>query len=923
MEGGGLRDINELLLNGYFKTSRAKSSSRSVPAWNSSSLYLTSSHSSTPISNNAPSFLKVSQREPPRERSRSRGPRRPPPPRPTVEDEAISLAKESYKSPRPSYDPPLRGIIDQNPIILEAAVTDAEAARLHAAPCPKEKDDNPERRFVYIPKSDTDSSHSENEAERKRRERRKESRLTPKQEPKKEERREDPRPPIERRRSRQDLPSLETRVPREVPARDIPPQFRRSASAFAATPTEKGETPKVPMPRTPTGEYFLSPEVNRQKDYFGTVQSTPRYPNDMSARQTGTPVDKRNSGSFSGSRPTTPSSDKRNSGNFESGRRSRRNTNEKLTRPRQLSEEYWTRQSDRQASTHSHSDRQSGRSSRSSIHSTKRHDSSSDDDIADSDSDHRRRRHRDHDSRKLRPDTEFDRTTRSQSKSNNSPIHPKPISRHTSPLPSPNVSPSNLPRADQFERSETFPQSRRNSSRPVSPLSAPLESANPARLNPSTASSRPISRPSSAIPIPLSKTPSAAPPASLPIPPARVDVYSPGETRRSPALPQFDDKRPSSANPTASTQPPWQPPSFQPPSNSLEKPAGFVRRHSEDVERGSIAPLPSCPRTTCIRGRNDWLTLPQCPSFDICPSCYDSTIAPTEFRNHFVPAPFRPPETEVLCDFGSSPWYRIAWLLTRKERRRDLKLFYGLANIAANCQPCLGKHDAIRTWHSIIDPKSGQPIRNFDVCYSCVKSIETLLPPIRGIFVRTDHHGLPGAPRVCDLRFDSKRFIQYFDALETTADRADYDGGPPDTRDLASLARRFALVEECQGEKDLTDHRWHIITQLPEFTVCEECFDEVVWPELEERKAIPMMFNKNLQKLPKASCQLYSPKTRGIFRIAVDSDDYKMLAAKARERKVRENAFKKELVELRRQSKGNPGAAKEIERLREEWGNWE
>jgi hypothetical protein len=176
---------------------------------------------------------------------------------------------------------------------------------------------------------------------------------------------------------------------------------------------------------------------------------------------------------------------------------------------------------------------------------------------------------------------------------------------------------------------------------------------------------------------------------------------------------------------------------------------------------------------------------------------------------------------------------------------------------------------------------------------------------------------------VCDLRFDSKRFIQYFDALETTADRADYDGGPPDTRDLASLARRFALVEECQGEKDLTDHRWHIITQLPEFTVCEECFDEVVWPELEERKAIPMMFNKNLQKLPKASCQLYSPKTRGIFRIAVDSDDYKMLAAKARERKVRENAFKKELVELRRQSKGNPGAAKEIERLREEWGNWE
>ena len=253
-----------------------------------------------------------------------------------------------------------------------------------------------------------------------------------------------------------------------------------------------------------------------------------------------------------------------------------------------------------------------------------------------------------------------------------------------------------------------------------------------------------------------------------------------------------------------------------------------------------------------------------------------------------------------------------------------MKLFYGLANIASTVPQCLGKHEAVRQWHSILDPKTGNPIRNFDVCYSCVKSVEILLPPIRGIFVRTDSHGPPGAPRVCDLRFDSKRFIQYFDALETTADTANNDeDGLPDTRHLASLVRRWALIEECQHDTELIDRRWHIITQLPEFTVCEECFSEVVLPELEEGKAIPMMFNKTLQRIPRASCQLYSTKMRGIFRLAVDANDYKLLASRARERKALETAYKTNMTELKRQSKANPMVAQESKRIAEEWRKWE
>lgn len=294
-------------------------------------------------------------------------------------------------------------------------------------------------------------------------------------------------------------------------------------------------------------------------------------------------------------------------------------------------------------------------------------------------------------------------------------------------------------------------------------------------------------------------------------------------------------------------------------------------------------------------------------------------MAPTEFHAHFVAAPAKPPHEEVLCDFGNQPWYRIAWLLTRKERRRDLTLMSSLANIAATTPPCMGKYEAVRKWYSIIDPDTSHPIRNFDVCLACVKSIEILLPSLKGVFVRTDRKYPPDLPRVCDMRFDSKRFIHYFDALETAADLASDSRYPPDTTDLASLVKRLACLPECPRDTTLSNSYWYIITQLPDFTVCPECFDEVVLPSLGKGKAIPAMFNKAMQRKEAASCQLYSERMRGLFEKAVDGSDYKLLAAKARERRAKEVQCKKEVAEL----KGVKGGEKEIKRIEGEWAKWE
>jgi len=256
-----------------------------------------------------------------------------------------------------------------------------------------------------------------------------------------------------------------------------------------------------------------------------------------------------------------------------------------------------------------------------------------------------------------------------------------------------------------------------------------------------------------------------------------------------------------------------------------------------------------------------------------------------------------------------------------------LGLFYQLAEIADKLEPCLWKHEAIRKWHSIIDPKTGHPIRNFDVCNSCAKTVEALLPSLRGIFVRNDANVPPGSSRICDLRFDSNRFIQYFDALETTADSTDSAYGKPDIRHLANVVRRLSMIEECQRDEDLTDCYWHVITQLPQFTVCPECWDEVVRPELEKRKAIPAMFNKVQQRLPRSSCQLYSKRMRDIFKTAVDTDGYMFLATNARERKAIEIGYKAKLAELRRSVRAaGPNTVAdewEIERITEDWRKWE
>lgn len=838
-------------------------------------------------------------------------------------------------------DPPLKGTIDQQPVILESEVSTADAAKLHTKinaeldAEPKDATTN-ERRFVFIPKSDTRSSnrHGDEDKQRKTSTGTKDSKTAAGESLKRNGPRYDSSvPSLERRRSRTDLPALETKL-------ESPP-FRRSTSAYAYTPTSSNESAKTARPAA--ADFLLSPESipykgqGRGKVYFDAPVTTPRQHSvGGPLNRASTPLgEKRRSGGSQAGTPTgSPILEKRSSGGFDAYGRVKYDNPEKLTRPQQLSGEEGTRRSDRHSSTQS--DRldlgEDGRNSRKSpAQSSREYYTESDSDLADSsDSEpekrrrkHRHHKHRRHQDASLRPEDDRDRHS---TRSTRSSVEAKPSGRYASPLPSPKVSPSQLPPVDRKDTlRDNFPSSRdarksssKPDSRPVSPNSPYDTHSSVSTLDVSRQKQSGRSRSRRSSPVDVSGTRTAGIlPSTLPIPiPTRIDLHSPGETRRSPSIPQFDgDSRPAGPNASAA-KPDWQPPQFKPEdSQHLEQPVGSYRRYSQDIEDGNIAPLPPCPRIAPVAGKIDWLTLPKCPSFNICPSCFESTMAPTEFKHHFIPAPMRSVREKIACDFGSQPWYRIAWLLTRQERRRDLKLFYELAEVSDTTALCVGKHEAIRKWHSVPDPDNGLPVRNFDVCIHCVRSIEVLLPSLRGVFVRTDHLGPPNLPRVCDMRFDSKRFIHYFDALETMADVASNTRHPPDSRKFAALARRFASLPECPLDETLEDSRWYTITQLPEFTVCAECFEEVVVPGLKKKKAIPLMFNREMKNVGSASCQLYSARMRELFLEAVDGSDYKMLAAKARERRAAEIAWKKSL-ETNGHQKGSTG---EKDKAAREW----
>jgi hypothetical protein len=179
-------------------------------------------------------------------------------PRPFVEDEMKSLPRESSTSHIPSHDPPVPGIVDQHPIVLEACVTTAEVTILQAQLFSTETNTNTEGPPASIPNSDTYSPRTtETEAEEgtdSTTEYNPIASLQP-DPPKKFENRDTGRPPTERRRRRQDLRSLETKIHKSEFKKELKKRQQESTSSWILRflkPPPQRPAQVTPRPQVPT-----------------------------------------------------------------------------------------------------------------------------------------------------------------------------------------------------------------------------------------------------------------------------------------------------------------------------------------------------------------------------------------------------------------------------------------------------------------------------------------------------------------------------------------------------------------------------------------------------------------------------------------------------------------------------------------------
>lgn len=313
----------------------------------------------------------------------------------------------------------------------------------------------------------------------------------------------------------------------------------------------------------------------------------------------------------------------------------------------------------------------------------------------------------------------------------------------------------------------------------------------------------------------------------------------------------------------------WQDPTPAPapPNHAPEqRPDISVRRYFEDPRRLGLPAVPRCPRKEPVAGLTDWLTLPECENFTICPTCYGEVFAASPFRSAFKPLPWQSPETRYFCDFGTFPWYPVAWLMTLKVGMRDLRLFRDVSRIAAKQtdvgEHCPGSKKGLRMWRSVADPATGRAPADFSVCGECEMIVGLLLPSLRAAFVATGAEGYG----VCSMfgGCDKASFLLYFDVLEAAADGAAAAGAPVDEGALAEGLSRVRPAPPCSRDRPVLDGKFFRAPWAPDVLVCPACYEDVACPML-GGSARAEALGLRAARFPVGACKFWEEGGRGDF----------------------------------------------------------
>ncbi|CRK34928.1 hypothetical protein BN1708_006564 [Verticillium longisporum] len=178
---------------------------------------------------------------------------------------------------------------------------------------------------------------------------------------------------------------------------------------------------------------------------------------------------------------------------------------------------------------------------------------------------------------------------------------------------------------------------------------------------------------------------------------------------------------------------------------------------------------------------------------------------------------------------------------------------------------------------------------------------------------------------ICAMRYhpDRKRFVLYFDAMETTCDQAIAATSAPNIPSLAKTIDRISMFTECREDRPVAGENWYVMQHLPELTVCGDCYDDVVKPRILQDGQVARSFSMRPKQLSIATCQLYSERMREVFRKACRRNDVKYLEGKVLERQKIEASIHAELARLHKRRGQDEWTEKEMEKLISTWKKWE
>ncbi|ORY14209.1 hypothetical protein BCR34DRAFT_560924 [Clohesyomyces aquaticus] len=330
-----------------------------------------------------------------------------------------------------------------------------------------------------------------------------------------------------------------------------------------------------------------------------------------------------------------------------------------------------------------------------------------------------------------------------------------------------------------------------------------------------------------------------------------------------------------------------------------------------------IPPFAQCKYTAYTANVPNWyqITTPHhFPDFDICADCYNASLAPTPYSRFISPLPQKPEGVSTRCDF-SDLWIRVAWAWIFMQKQEDLGLLgrvAGLTNDEGAC-PNLdpssfetpededfdflaeidgtgvgdARQPATRIWYCLRDPATGAELQDWTVCSDCVQHLLTIASPLQDINTQLFHPVSNGQKilATCDLKVpkEEDRTIAYIDQFIQLAESLLPASSPSPTStaqavsSLTSYIRRWASIPACPKSRTMGGRPRYVPfpQDIPEFTVCQECYDLHLEPLLQtqlQSSSTKPNFLAKMQKLQLPTtlfagltCNLSSPRLHAEF----------------------------------------------------------